>query len=386
MVSVRVEVAPDLLQWAVGRAGWDVETAERRAPKLDAWISGADQPTLKQLEKFADATHTPFGMLFLPEPPSEEVPIPDMRTIGNVAVPQPSADLLDTIYMCQSRQDWYRAYAQECGMVAPEFVGSVTTDTSPELVADEMRRLLDLGLPRREEFPSWEEARRNLIDRIENIGVLVMINGIVGANTHRKLNPEEFRGVALSDPLVPLIFINGADTKAAQIFTLIHELAHVWLGRSALSDAALTASTGFAEELWCNQVAAEVLVPLDALRRDYLGEPSVEALDRLAGKYRVSTLVILRRIFDAGLLTWDGYRQRYEEEQNRVMKILAEKHGGSGGGNYYKTQPLRLSRRFARAVIASAYEGNTTFRDAYRLLGTKKHETFENLATELQVA
>lgn len=124
-MSVRVEVAPDLLQWAVERAGWDVETAERRAPKLDAWISGADQPTLKQLEKFADATHTPFGMLFLPEPPREEVPIPDTCTIGNAAVPQPSADLLDTIYMCQSRQDWYRAYAQECGMVAPEFVGSV---------------------------------------------------------------------------------------------------------------------------------------------------------------------------------------------------------------------------------------------------------------------
>ena len=102
-MAVRVDVAPDLLQWAVERAGWDEETAERRAPRLNEWVLGTRKPTLKQLEKFASDTHTPFGLLFLPEPPMEDVPIPDMRTIGNAAVPQPSADLLDTIYLCQAR-------------------------------------------------------------------------------------------------------------------------------------------------------------------------------------------------------------------------------------------------------------------------------------------
>src|SRR5690625_1265711 len=223
---VRVDVAPDLLQWAVERAGWDEETVERRAPRLDEWVSGTHRPTLKQLEKFASDTHTPFGLLFLSEPPVEDVPIPDMRTIGNVAVPQPSADLLDTIYLCQARQDWYRTYAQENGIAEPEFVGSATTETPPVFVADQMRDLLGFDLTERGMFSSWEDGLRRLIDRIESIGVLVMVNGIVGANPHRKLNPEEFRGVALSDPLVPLIAVNGADTKAAQIFTMIHELAH----------------------------------------------------------------------------------------------------------------------------------------------------------------
>lgn len=384
---VRVDVAPDLLQWAVERAGWDEETAERRAPKLDEWVSGTHQPTLKQLEKFASDTHTPFGLLFLPEPPVEDVPIPDMRTIGNAAVPQPSADLLDTIYLCQARQDWYRTYAQENGLLEPGFVGSVTTETPPALVADQMRDLLGFDLTERGTFSSWEDALRRLIDRIENMGVLVMVNGVVGANTHRKLNPEEFRGFALSDPLVPLIFVNGADTKAAQIFTLIHELAHIWLGGSALSDAAMTASGGVADELWCNRVAAEVLVPLATLRSDYRGGPGSPELERLARKYRVSTLVVLKRIFDAGFLDRDDYRDRYENERERVIAILAAKRGDDGrGGNYYYTQPIRLSRQFAQAVIASAFEGSTTYREAYRLLGTKKHATFENLAAELAVA
>lgn len=383
---VRVEVAPDMLRWAIQRAGWDDETAEHRAPKLREWVSRTRLPTLKQLEKFANDTHTPFGLLFLSEPPVEEVPIPDMRTLGNAAFSRPSADLLDTIYLCSARQDWYRAYARDIGIPEPSFVGSATTRVSPVLLAQQIRDLLGLGVNDSGIFPRGEDARRHLIDQVENIGVLVMVNGIVGANTHRKLNPEEFRGFALADPLAPLIFVNGADTKAAQVFTMVHELAHIWLGTSALSDAADTTDPGVAEELWCNQVAAEVLVPLTALRADYRGEASIEELERLAKKYRVSTLVVLKRIFEADFLPWNDYRRRCATEHERVLSILATTTNEVGGGNYYNTQPIRLSRQFAQAVITSTFEGSTTYRDAYQLLGTKKHSTFENLAAELGVA
>ena len=104
-VTVRVNVAPELLRWAIRRKGWDEETALQHAPKLRAWLAETERPTLKQLEKFAKGTHTPLGLLFLPEPPEEAVPIPDMRTMGNLGVEQPSVDLLDTIYLCQRRQD-----------------------------------------------------------------------------------------------------------------------------------------------------------------------------------------------------------------------------------------------------------------------------------------
>lgn len=383
---VRVDVAPELLRWAVRRGGWDEETTSRRAPKLSAWLAKSERPTLKQLEKFANDTRAPFGMLFLPEPPEEVVPIPDMRTLGNLGVHQPSADLLDTIYQCQRRQDWYRDYALMSGFDEISFVGSTTVDAPADLIANEIRGALDFGLDERATFPSWEQALRQLIDRIEGVGVLVMVNGIVGSDTHRKLDPNEFRGFALADSLAPLIFVNSADTKAAQIFTLIHELAHIWLGGSALSDAAMTAKGGPEDELWCNQVAAEVLVPLAALVADFRGVVNVNELERLAKRYRVSTLVVLKRLYDAKALPWDEYLRIYEEEKQRVMSILSARRGDGGGGNYYYTQPLRLSRNFSRAVITSAFEGSTSYRDAYQLLGTKKRTTFENLAEELGVA
>ena len=213
-----------------------------------------------------------------------------------------------------------------------------------------------------------------------------MVNGVVGADTHRRLDPAEFRGFALFGPLAPLVFVNGADTKAAQLFTLVHELAHIWLGRSALSEAAMDSRESETEEQWCNSVAAEVLLPLDDLRSDYGGQVTVEELERLAKRYKVSTLVVLKRIFDAGFLTWDEYTERYRGEYERVMSLVKDKNGDSGGGNYYRTQPLRLSRQFAKAVISSTLEGSTTYREAYQLLGTKKHATFEGLAEELRAA
>lgn len=383
-VRVRVAVAPDLLQWAVERAGWDDETIDKRAPKLDEWAAGRG-PTLKQLEKFAKDTHTPLGLLFLPEPPEEKVPIPDMRTLGNAVVARPSADLLDVIYLCQARQQWYRGYTVDHGLAPPDFVGSATTDDSPSLIADRIRNLLNFDVADRAVFSSWEDALRRLIDRIEAIGVLVMVSGIVGSNTHRVLNPQEFRGFALADPIAPLIFVNGADTKAAQIFTMIHELAHIWLGESALSDAAMKAQDGQEDELWCNRVAAEVLVPQTLLRSDYKGELTTSELERLASRYRVSTLVVLKQLLTARLISWDDFERRYDQELDRLKAILATRRSDTTGGNYYYTQPLRLSRQFARAVIASTFEGTTGYRDAYRLLGTKKHETFQNLAAELGI-
>ena len=384
-VVLRVDVRPELLQWAMGRARWTDEDVAARAPSAAGWIAGR-RPTLKQLEGFAAATHTPVGLLFLDEPPDEPLPIPDMRTHGNHVIERPSADLLDTIYLCQARQDWYRNYANLHGLPEVPGVGSVSVRTSHEIAADRIRRALGFELADRARFSSWEDALRRLIDLVEDTGVLVMISGIVGTNTHRPLDPEEFRGFTLVDPIAPVIFVNGADTKAAQIFTLVHELAHVWLGGSALSDAAMARRSDNATETWCNRVAAEVLVPLGALQSDYRGEPTVTELERLARRYRVSTLVILKRLFDARFLDWDDYRARYADERDRVIEAMSARRGDSGGGNYYYTQPIRLSRKFARSVISDALEGGTAYRDAYRLLGTKKHETFENLATELGVA
>jgi len=382
-VTVRIQVKPQLLAWALDRSGMSTESS--RYERFSRWAAGEGlPPTFRQLEEFASATHAPLGYLFLAEPPIESVPIPDFRTVGNAVISTPSADLLDTIYEAQQRQDWYRAYAVNQGFEALPFVGSASIDVAPEGVADEIRRALDFGMDRRTRFSTWEEALRQLIDAIEQIGVLVMVSGIVGSNTHRVLDADEFRGFALTDPLASLVFVNGADTKAAQIFTLVHELAHVWLGESALSDAQMARATNNDHELWANRVAAEILVPLSSVRADYRDNADQEELRRLARIYKVSTLVVLKRIHDAGFLTWEDYRSRYDTELARLKEIIAARK--RSGGDYYNTQPLRISQTFARAVIVDAMEGRTLYRDAFSLLGSAKRSTFEGMANKLGVA
>lgn len=382
-MAVHLDIAPALLRWAVDRAGWDTETAVRRFPQFDEWITRTRQPTLKQAEQFARATHAPFGQLFLPDPPSEPLPVPDLRTMRDAGIEKPSGDLLDTLYLCQARQDWYRDYAVENGLDPVSYVGTMTTEVDPAVAAQRVRDVLDLQTSVGPLASDGTAAFRLLVDRIEATGALVMVNGVVGSNTHRALRPEEFRGFTLVDDFAPLVFVNGADTKAAQIFTVIHEFAHVWLGGSALSDVEIDEHAAHPVERWCNAVAAEVLVPEEALRTAFHDDLSPEELDALARRFTVSTLVVLRRIADAGYLTWDEFRARYVDEQRRVLELLNAQKDHGGGGDYYNVQPQRLSRQFARAVIASTHEGDTSYRDAYRLLGTKKHSTFEELAERI---
>ncbi len=385
VMPVRVPVRPELLDWAVDRIGWDEAEAASRFPRLADWRDADPAPTFKQLEGFARAARVPLGYLFLAEPPVEQMPIPDFRTVANAGVQRPSPDLLDTIYECQGRQEWYRDFAQSQGDSPLPFVGSVTESDSVVEVANTIRESVRFGLADRSKFPNWEDARRRLIDEIEDLGVLVMISGYVGGNTHRTLDPQEFRGFTLSDPLAPLIFVNGADSKAAQIFTLIHELAHVWAGHTGLSDANISDTNGSAREVWANRVAAEVLLPLSVVESEYSGSVDVPELQRLARRYKVSTLVVLGRVRDAGLISWELYLQRFAEERARVQEILKARQA-TPGGNWHYSQPLKISRTFARAVITDAMEGRTLFRDAYALLGTSRHETFQTLAETLGVA
>lgn len=339
------------------------------------------QPTLKQLEAFARATRAPIGYLFLPEPPVEEIPIPDFRTIAGAKIGRPSPDLLDTIYVCQQRQEWYREYARSVGEQPLEFVGSARLGDDVVLAAGRIREALGLDLEERRQVPTWTDAPRRFIELTDEAGVLVMCSGVVLNNNHRPLDPEEFRGFAMVDEYAPLVFVNGADTKAAQMFTLAHELAHIWLGRSALSDAQASDVPDNAVERWCNLVAAELLVPLDLVRAEYRPGPDLwSEIDRLARRFKVSSLVVLRRVYDAGALTPGEFHEAYEAEVERLLAVP-----GGGGGNFYLTQAARVSKRFARALVASTLEGQTLHRDALRMLGFSKFSTFLELGRSLGV-
>jgi len=377
----RVAVSPDMLRWARERARLDPIALAGRFPKLDAWESGALLPTLKQLEGYARATHAPIGCFFLPAPPDETVPIPDFRTISDRAIARPSANLLDTIYACQERQAWYRDFALVNGTPPLPFVGGLTLQTEPERAAADLRQALRFDVDARRICRTWTEALRVFIEQAEQLGVMVMVSGVVLNNNTRHLDPQEFRGFALADDRAPLVFINGADSKAAQMFTLAHELAHLWLGQSALSNDDVEEASTNAVESWCNRVAAELLVPMATLEADVLAdEPLSEALSRLARRFKVSTLVILRRLYDAGRLERAAYFAAYRDELERLKHLGA---GGSGGGNFYRTTAARVSKRFARALVESTLEGRTLYRDAFRMLGISKSSTFNEFGRSL---
>lgn len=380
-MTLRVSVQPALLVWACARNLRTIEDYADRFPRLAAWVALEQQPTLKQLEELASATSTPVGYFFLSEPPVEQLTIHDFRTVAGRGMRRPTPELLDTVRDCRARQEWYRDFALALGARKLDFVGSASSSDDPVPVAERMRTLLGFDLASRRTMRTLDEAFSRLAERIEDAGVLVMKTGIVGSNTHRKLDPEEFRGFALCDEYAPVVFVNGADAKTAQIFTLAHELAHVWLGQSGVSDERPDRVDGDATERWCNQVAAELLVPKADLERE---APKRIDLDRdvqnLSRLFKVSKQVVLRRLFEIGRLDGATFRAAYAAEAAPTPG-----GGGDGGGNFYKTLPIRVSKRFARAVVVSTLEGQTLYRDAFRMLGLKRTATFEGLASNLGI-
>jgi Zn-dependent peptidase ImmA (M78 family) len=366
-MSERISIRPELFQWAQQRSGKSVEDLRAKFRKYPEWLSGEAQPTMRQLEEFAGQTYTPLGFLFLPEPPEERLPIPDFRTVADRGVRRPSPHLLDTIYAVQLRQEWMRGFLVEQGEPPLAFVGSRTVDDDPGEVAREIRNTLGLQARWSRTLGTWEEALRHLIQKIEDTGVLVMVNGVVENNTHRPLDVEEFRGFVICDTHAPVIFINGRDAKAAQMFTLVHELAHLWLGQGGVSDFKALLPSDNAVEIFCNKVAAEFLVPAGEMSTAWNEvQQGEKPFERLARFFKVSPVVVARRALDLEMIS----RQRFFDFYKTYQESAAERKAGrTGGGDFYRTLGSRLGKRFPAAVYGAAREGRLQYRDAYQLTG-----------------
>ncbi len=380
---IRAPVKPVLLCWARERAGVTQENLAEKFKHLPQWEAGETQPTLKQLEAFAQAVHVPVGYLFLSKPPEESLPIADFRTFTGAVVERPSPNLLDMVYSCQDRQDWYRDFARISCEPEFDFVGSASTKTPPAGVAAQMRETLNFDLNVQQECPNWAEALRGLILQADKAGLLVMVSGVVRDDPHRPLDPAEFRGFALCDPYAPLIFVNAKDIMAAQMFMFVYEIAHIWLGTSALSNMSILPRNGFRrEEVWCSEVAAEFLVPLEFLKVELRrNEPLSDALPRLVRHFNVSTLVILRRMLDAGWMTHAQFDAAWAQENARLQGLLPA--GDAKDSHFHRTTIAQVGHRFAQALVVSTLEGQTLYRDAFRLLDIRKTKAFQRLGREV---
>jgi Zn-dependent peptidase ImmA (M78 family) len=337
--------------------------------------------TMSRAERLANLTNTPFGCLFLPEPPVDTLPIADFRTVGTTAIARPSTDLLDVLNGAMLRQDWYRSYLMRAGAEPLEFVDSLKLTDDVATSARKIRETVGWDTRVVALANSIDDVITKQVEAIEQSGVTVTRSGVVDNNTHRKLSVREFRGFALSDKYAPAIFVNSADAKAAQMFTLAHELVHIWLGVSGVSTLDRLYAFDRGTEQFCNRVAAEMLVPADELRRLWRDlQVYSDRAARLQRHFRVSALVILRRLRDESYLSQAEFREEYDkawQEGNKRSRPTTSR------GNFYTTLAARTGKHMLSAIVTSTLEGTTRYKDAMRLLGVNSADMIGNIAEKM---
>ncbi len=370
-MRTEVNINPNMFTWAIARAGYDLSDFTIKFPKIQDWLDQKKKPTVKQLEAFSKKVHLPFGYLFLSEPPKESLPIPFFRT-NKGGQSNVSINVYDTILLMQQRQDWLREYLVENDFQPLPFVGKFRNSQNYfEIVAD-IRNILGLNNEWASSFKTWQESLDHLSQKIEDIGITIVFNGVVENNTSRPINVDECRGFVLVDQIAPFMFINNSDGKAAQLFTIIHELAHIWTGHSAGFDFHQLLPSNDPIELLCDKVSAEFLVPAESFVKVWKTGPSIANTARY---FKVSEIVIARRALDLGYFTKAEFFAFYNEYSNR--EFLKKENQGDGG-NFYATAKKRIGLSFAAHVNQAVKSGKLLYRDAYKLTSLKgdTYQTF----------
>lgn len=373
-----------MLRWAMERSDVDSDELAARLgvepEKVIAWQNGDERPTFNQAKRAAALLQTPFGYLYMPEPPSEQIPIAEFRRLPGIGS-KIDRDVFDLLLDIDFKRDWYREYRLEEGFEPLNFIGKFSLETPTALVASDIKK--ELSRQSNSLFATRKSSDRFLdefIKAAEKIGIWVMRSGVVGNNTHRPISVDRLRGFAVSDDIAPIIFLNGKDSKNAQIFTFAHELAHLWIGESSIEfgDLSEIVSNGNRTvEQKCNAVAAEVLVPSDDFAEQWNRRISLtDQASPLAERFSVSRVVIARRALEQGYISESDYREFYAIESNRWREAAKT----STGGSYYNNIPSRNGKTFTKAVAREAAIGRLLYRDAGQLLGvqpSKVREIFE---------
>jgi Zn-dependent peptidase ImmA (M78 family) len=368
-MRTEVNINVDILTWAIARAGFDLHDFALKVPSTLDWVNGDKKPTVKQLENFSKKVYLPFGYFLLPEPPKETLPIPFYRT-HNAQTDKVSVNVYDTVLLLKQRQDWLKEYLREGDFEKLPFVGKYRQGTDVLSVVADIRQTLGLSLNWAIKSKTWQDALDTLIQHVENIGIITMFNGIVENNTHRPINVEECRGFVLVDEIAPFMFVNNSDAKAAQLFTVVHELAHIWIGSSAGFDFRKLEPASNPIEQFCDKIAAEFLVPETLFCEIWDVHPNIAYVARI---FKVSEIVIARRALDLKKITKVQFIEFYD---NYINGEFLKKEAQSGGGDFYATTRKRLGLAYSTHINNAVKSGKLLYRDAYKLTSLKG-DTFQ---------
>ena len=309
----------------------------------------------------------------------------EYRTVDSKELSNPSRNLMDTLHDMELIQEWIRNELQATESDDLSFVGSIKKTVQPDDFAVFVRKCLKIEINWYESCKNGEESFKLLRNYISDLGVVVMMSGIVGNNTHRTLDTNEFRAFALVDKKAPLIFINSNDFFNGKLFSLLHEFAHICLGENSLfNDRYGSIDKVFATEKICNALAAEILVPehifLEKWKKQIREKDEEATIRELAKYFKCGYTVLARRAYDQKFIDFQSY-QNFAREA--VQQYLEKKQIGSCGGDYYSTAASRVDRRFFDLLLGSVSEGRTLYTDAFRLTNTNR-TTFSNLAEKMR--
>lgn len=382
MPMVNVNIQPEIIHWALSQTS-EEKLGDKLMNNISQWLSGTKTPTFNQIEDFSKKANIPLGYFFLQTPPTESLDLLEYRTVDSVQLSRPSRNLIDTIHEMESIQDWMKGYRQDFGFDRLPVVGCMKGVEDIYVIADRIRNDLELDDTWYEKVKDARESFNYIRTQLEVCGIVVMMNGVVGRNTHRALDVNEFRAFAMVDDWAPLIFINAADSNGAKLFSMLHEVVHIWLGRNDLFNDRQSRITGVSKpEVLCNAVVGELIVPKNLFlsKWDIADMDVFEKITELAKYFRCGEIVIARKAFDCKKIDKNIYNQVVQTaiENHRRMKENKQKNSG----NYYNTMGSRLDRCFIRALCESINMGRTTYTEAYRLTNTSR-KTFSEVAQRL---
>lgn len=388
-------INPAILAWARETAGLSVEEAAERLglsnsarssaiEKLSALESGDELPTRNQLLKFASTYRRPLTTFYMHEPPVVEKRGEDFRTLAG-PVPAQETALLDALLRdIRARHDMVRSIIEDDDEFERlSFVGSVRINENVESAANKMKATLGIAGDRelRRGKTTPDELFAELRSRVERVGVFVLLAGNLGTH-HSNISEKVFRGFAIADNLAPFIVINDQDAKAARSFTLIHELAHVFVGSTGISGAPSTVEprTPLARvERFCNDVAGEFLLPRSVLPDTGRIDDAQEVLETassVADVWKVSESMVAYRLWQAGRMSGETYAEvaslyaaRWQafRERNREQAREDER----GGPSYYTVRRHRLGTALLSLVGRTLRANEVTHTKAAKMLGVK---------------
>lgn len=358
-------ITPNVLKWARESARMSEEVAAAKvstsADKLKEWEQGKSQPTIKQAQNLAKAYKRPFALFFLPEIPRDFLPLQDFRRNGSKSLGTGSVFIIREI---QQKQAWISDINAENSESKLPFVGKFSINDSPEIVANDILSTLDI-IPAKYKT---DNPIKEWIDKAESKGIFISRTSFI--NSRLKLDLEEVQGFAIADPFAPFIFINSDDWNAPQLFTLVHELAHIWIAKTGIStdvEPKIRDKDNYQPtELFCNEVAANALIPKEiiySLNSTTFNSPKeIFKASKILG---VSSFAFLVRALNLNLISTNVYLKLKKEadiEFNVFLKREAEKKAKqkekdeSNGPNYFLLQVNRNSKLFTQTVL-DAFRG-----------------------------